>query len=273
MSGTPTGARAALPRGVPRQPRWAICYSDEEPPSAFAGYALVVLDSESHPPLAPLITAGQALLGYISLGEVNDSRPYFAAIKRQGLLIEANPNWPGSFFLDIRLPEWRRRVVEALIPPILAAGFRGLFLDTLDSPLYLEDRSPKTFAGMREAARALIAAIRRAYPHITLMMNRAYALLPNVEVEIDVALGESVRSDYDIASKTYRLVPDDLYRQQVNILRAAQWRRPRLRVFTLDYWDPADVTGLRKIYAAERANGFDPYVATVDLDRLVPEPA
>lgn len=41
---------------------------------------------------------------------------------------------------------------------------------------------------------------------------------------------------------------------------------------TLDYWNPADTAGLRRIYRAQRANGFLPYVATVELDRLVPEP-
>jgi uncharacterized protein (TIGR01370 family) len=252
--------------------RWAICYADRESPRAFTDYSLVVLDSDSHPPLAPLLAAGKTLLGYVSLGEVNISRPYYAAVKADGLLLRPNPNWPGSFLVDIRQPAWRRRVVQSVIPPILAAGFAGLFLDTLDSPLDLEDQSPKTFPGMQDAARGLVTAIRNAYPHVTLMMNRAYELLPKVEATIDVALGESVRSDYDFESKTYRLVPEDLYRQQVDILQAARRRRPALRVFTLDYWEPADLPGLRRIYDAERANGFAPYVATVDLNRVVPEP-
>jgi hypothetical protein len=43
-------------------------------------------------------------------------------------------------------------------------------------------------------------------------------------------------------------------------------------VFTLDYWNPEDAAGIRRIYRTERANGFHPYVATIKLDRIVREP-
>ena len=104
------------------------------------------------------------------------------------------------------------------------------------------------------------------------MMNRAYEILPDVDVEIDWVLGESVRADYDFDADVYRLVPDELYERQVSLLQQARERQPRLRVLTLDYWDPDDLDGIRRIYEEQRANGFVPYVATLQLDRIVPEP-
>ncbi|MEG8042050.1 hypothetical protein QP164_04330 [Sphingomonas sp. LR59] len=41
---------------------------------------------------------------------------------------------------------------------------------------------------------------------------------------------------------------------------------------TLDYWNPADTTQIAALYARESAAGFSPYVATLALDRLMPEP-
>ena len=55
-------------------------------------------------------------------------------------------------------------------------------------------------------------------------------------------------------------------------LRAARARNPALGVMTLDYWDQADVDHVRSLYARERRAGFRPYVATLALDRLWPEP-
>ena len=107
---------------------------------------------------------------------------------------------------------------------------------------------------------------------MTIVLNRAYDLLPAVERDIDMVLGESVYADYDFATKRYGRVDDDTYRQQVEILRAAAKRQPKLKVLTLDYWDPNDAAGIAEIYRIQTANGFSPYVATVELDRLVPGP-
>ena len=55
---------------------WVAYYSDDAPPEAFSAYRIVVLDSHSHPLLAPLSDRGKTLLGYLSLGEVEEHRPY-----------------------------------------------------------------------------------------------------------------------------------------------------------------------------------------------------
>jgi uncharacterized protein (TIGR01370 family) len=232
-----------------------------------------VLDSETHPSLAELKDQGKVLLGYISLGEVESYRAWFGDVSRQGLLLAENPYWKGSYFVDLRDPKWTKRVIEEIVPSILFEGFDGLFLDTLDNPIHLERIEPEKYAGMTAAAARLVRALRLHYPTIPIMLNRAYPLLPEVEDAIDMALGESVYADYDFETGTYGLVDPETYRLQVEFLTAARARRPELRVMTLDYWDPEDTEGIRHIYEVERANGFEPYVATIELDRIVPRPA
>ena len=255
------------------QMRWAAYYGQDAPLHAFDDFNLLVFDSDAHPPLDPLAARGKVLLGYLSVGEVASYRSYYAAVRAQGILLQENSNWKGSFFVDVRDSRWTRRVLDELVPQILRRGFSGVFLDTLDNPAHLERTNPRSYRGMSEAAAALVAAIRSKYPHIRIMLNRAYDLLPSVDRHIDDVVGESVYADYDFETKRYQLVPRALYEQQVRILQSARQRRPQLRVFSLDYWDPADRAGVARIYAEQRKNGFRPYVATVELDRVVPEPA
>ncbi|WP_431859074.1 endo alpha-1,4 polygalactosaminidase [Azospirillum sp.] len=251
---------------------WVVYYADKEPLSAFEPYTLVVLDSEHHPPLRPLKERGKTLLGYISLGEVESHRPWYETVKGWGILSAENPNWPGSFYVDVRDKRWTELVVAELVPALLRRGFDGIFLDTLDNPPHLERTDPKAFAGMTEAAARLVKALRRHYPGIRIMQNRGYELLPQTAGAIDYALGESVTAGWDFAAGKPHLQPPDDTAFQVEALAAAKRANPALEVMTLDYWDPNDAAGVAKLYATERARGFSPYVATVELDRVVREP-
>jgi uncharacterized protein (TIGR01370 family) len=248
-----------------------VYYSDRAGPDAFRAYDLVIFDSDTHPAVNP-VAAGSTVLGYLSLCEVEQHRKWFAAVKEAGILVGENPNWRGSYFVDIRDARWRKIVVDQLAPEILARGFNGLFLDTLDDAAELERREPEKFRGMKAAAVSLIKEIRRAAPAATLMINRGYDVLPEIAGSIDIALGESVYGTYDFSAKTYRLVPASDYRMQVDLLMKVKSLNPSLRICTLDYWDPADREGIRRVYREERSHGFDPYVATVGLDQIVREP-
>jgi uncharacterized protein (TIGR01370 family) len=249
-----------------------VYYSDRARTDVFRAYDLVIFDSDTHPAVGPVMAGGSTVLGYLSLCEVEQHRKWFAAAKEAGILAGENPNWRGSYFVDIRDARWRKIVVDQLAPEILAQGFQGLFLDTLDDAADLENRDPKKFRGMKAAAIQLVGEIRKAAPTATLMVNRGYDLLPEIAGQIDIALGESVYGTYDFSSKTYHPVPTSDYRQQVDLLIRLKAIKPSLRICTLDYWDPADRDGIRRVYREERSHGFDPYVATVGLDQIVREP-
>lgn len=251
--------------------RYAVYYSDKAPISAFGPYQTLVLDARYHPPLQPLKEQGKLLLGYISLGEVDKDSPWFRAMKEQGLLLNRNENWDSST-VDIRSSVWQRAVIEDLIPAVLREGFDGIFFDTLDSPLDLERRKPERYAGMEEAAVQLVQAVRMHYPELRIMVNRAYPILPRLAPVIDMALGESVYADYDFERQSYSRVPPPLYHQQVEWLQQAKAINPNLKVYTLDYAKPSQRQKIAKIYRIQRENGFIPYVATIKLNRLVPEP-
>lgn len=252
--------------------RWAVYYGADAPPDAFADYQMVVFDSDRHPDIEPVAARRTQVLGYLSIGEVHRSRSYFAEVERERLLIYENPTWPGAFAVDVRDARWRRRIVEELVPAILARGFQGVFLDTADTAIDLERRDRTKFAGSTLATIELVKAIRNRHPQITIVLNRGYEILPAVEGAIDMVLAESLVTAWDFENKQPRMAPADLRSSQLAQLADARRRTPKLRVLALEYWTPDDAARIKAIYSQVRALGFAPYVATVALDRVVPEP-
>ena len=252
--------------------RWAVCYSDRPSPADLARYDLIVLDPDRHPALGPIHAKKRRVLAYLSLTELGAARRPFDALDRAGVLLGPHPAWAGSHYVDVRRPEWTRAVLEDMAPRALAAGFTGLFLDTLDDADFLESQDPVRYGGVREASAALVLALRARYPDATIMVNRGYALLPAIASSIDAVLGESVLATFRPETNAYaRVSPPDV-EWQVTALRRARALNPSLAIFTLDYWDPADRDGIRRLYREQRANGFIPYVSTPRLDSLVQEP-
>lgn len=244
--------------------RWTVYYSDKLPTETFSSFDTIVFDSDSHPPLAPLKAQGKTLLGYISLGEAEKYRSYFTKIKEKGLLYKANKAWKDHIIIDVRKVEWAQMVLDELIPNILAQGFDGIMIDTIDSVTQYDD--------MQQSAVALIKAIRARYPHIKIMLNRGFEILPLVAKDIDMVMAESTYTDWKFDKKKAVLLSESLQQDYLRILQDAQLASPTLKIYTIDYWSLKDIAGVKRIYARQRAQGFVPYVGKVDLQSVYEEP-
>lgn len=248
--------------------RWAVDYGADTDPAVARQFDLLVLEPDHARAVAPLRGPSSVVLGYISLGEVEQNRPYAADLRKAGVLRAANPNWPDARMIDLRKPEWSALVTGQLVPEILAKGYDGIFLDTLDNAEAMEHAHPAALAGMTAAACQLVRQIRAHFPSITIMMNRGYALLPTVAPDVDIVLGEAMASRWDFSAKRYVMTSDEDWNWQAARLRAAKAANPSIRLAVLDYWDPADQATIAALYQRERSAGFCPYVATLALDRL-----
>ena len=163
--------------------------------SILATYDLVVLDLGYQGSINLIARTGTKVCGYLSLGEIRTSDPFREFLDPAALLPE-NPDWPGTRRVDIRHPSWRSLVLDR-IPSLEAQAFTGLMLDTLDTPPYLEHLDPVRHRGMREAAVELVNCIRARWPDMMLIMNRGYALLPDVVQNIDAVIAESLLTSPD----------------------------------------------------------------------------
>lgn len=252
--------------------RWGIDYGPNTEPTLAHAYDLLVLEPDHKRPIAALRAPGAELFGYVSLGEVHTTRPYFKELDHSGSLMKANPNWPDARYIDLRADAWRNILLRRLIPQILALGYNGIFIDTLDNAEAMEHDHPTGNHGMVEAAASLVRAIRTHFPTTKIIVNRGYAVLPAIATQIDFALGEAMAAKWDFVLKRYVRLTDADWNWQAARLRAAKALNPGLTLLTLDYWNESDRTGIARLYDQERKAGFAPYVTTLQLDRLIAEP-
>lgn len=253
--------------------RWAVYYSDALPASAFSEYDMLVFDADHHPSLDPLREQRKILLGYISLGEIEAYRTHYDWAKKAGLLLEENPNWEGHYILDVRNPVWAQYVIESIIPSLLEKGFDGIMIDTIDSPIYLEaEKDAELYKGMQDASARLIHVIRMHYPSIPIMLNRGFVLLPEIAGDLTYLMAESTYTSYDFSKKEPYLLSKEQRDEYQAYLQSALKYNPELTILTLDYWDMQDKNTVQNIYTAQRAEGFSPYVTTIDLHTHTPEP-
>jgi hypothetical protein len=250
--------------------RWLAFYGVTAEETVLASYDIVVLDPGYQGSIRLATNPATGVCGYLSLGEIRSSDPFLPFLDRAALLPE-NPDWPGTRRVDVRHPSWRSLILERQIPFLASRGFTGLMFDTLDTPPYLEQLDPPRYRGMREAAIGLVDSIRRRWPELMLIMNRGYALLPDVAQKLDAIIAESLITSPNLQTGGFSWVDPQQVELQLKLLNPATRRRPPLPILSLDYWDPSDGRTIAEIYRRERELGHHPYVATRSLDQIVPE--
>jgi polysaccharide biosynthesis protein PelA len=253
-----------------RSLRWLAFYGMTAEEGILGGYDIVVLDQGYQGSIRQVVAAGAQVCCYLSLGEIRTADPFVNDLDDAALLSE-NPDWPGTHRVDVRSLSWRSLILDRRIPSLAAQGFTGLMLDTLDTPPHLERLDPSQYGGMRQAAVNLVESIRGRWPEMMLIMNRGYALLPDVVHQIDALLAESFMTRPDRQTGGFAWVEPGQIDVHRGLLKPAMQREPPLPILSLDYWDPDDPTTIAEIYRRERDLGHHPYVSTRCLDQIVPE--
>ncbi|WP_433692529.1 bifunctional glycoside hydrolase 114/ polysaccharide deacetylase family protein [Herbaspirillum seropedicae] len=200
------------------------------------------------------------LFAYVSLGEVQPSRPYYKQLP-PGLLRGDNAAW-GSRVIDQNAPGWRDFFLDKIIAPLWAQGWRGFFLDTLDSYQLFA----KTDAERAVQTQAMIATLRefkRRYPEAKLILNRGFELLPEIAPLTYAVAAESLYRGYDAGRRSYGPVKDNDRAWLMGQMQTAR-ERYHLPVIAIDYVDPQQ--GGARALARETAqkisaDGFIPWVA------------
>lgn len=267
--GAAGATRPDMPVERDRRLKWLAFYGESADEAALSAYDLVVLDPMFQGDLAR-VGAGNSLCAYLSLGEVRRADKSFERLD-PACLLEENPAWPGTWRVDVRQAAWRDFVLRETLPAIRARGFKGLMLDTLDTPPWLEQSDPVANRGMSQASIELVRAIRHACPDMLIVVNRGYAILPHLRPMVDAVLAESLLTS-PVPEGGFRWNSPSELEMQLTLLAAAREATPPLLILSLDYWDPADAAGLREIYRRQRALGHQPYVATPLLGEIIPEP-
>lgn len=247
---------------------WLCYYGTDFGPAQYGRFDLVVLDGLRHPPLVRKDTGKPLLLGYITAGESDPASPTWILVQNQNFIAGKNDNW-GSLVIDMRSPKWQGILLDIVIPKVLAQGFDGIFLDTIDSALALaEGKDAAKYNGMRESILAFLGRVRQRFPNIHICMNRGLELLPEAAGLINSLLIEDLSFEYDFESKEYRAVKPQVRRALVAMARKGLAANPKLTVLTLDYATPDQKERIKEAISYSRSKGFVPYVSTLALDQV-----
>ena len=226
---------------------------------------MVVLSGDPRIPLTDL-PRQTIRLGYLSIGEADPRRDYWNEVRGASFLVEPDPSWPENVRVDLRDPRWQAVLLNQEIPRLLALGFDGLMLDTIDTAPYLESKDPSRFGGMRQGLRDLVRAIHDRFGQARLVANGTEALV-DVAPAVDGFIVEGVFATYDFGRRLYRETTDQERSWKLGKIdqALAVAHRP---VFTIEYADVGDAA--LSDWAATQAeqHGFRPYVTVKDLNML-----
>lgn len=249
-------------------PSVALYYGATPPVDVLAGYDIAVLEPDSGflPREHPL--PNTSWFAYASVGEVTPHRSYYREIPADWF-IGRNTTW-SSHVVDQSKSGWPAFFLRHVIDPLWALGYRGFFLDTLDS-YQLATKTDAARAQQREGLVRVIRAIKKRHPQAKLILNRGFELLPQVHGDVDAIAFESLFNGWDQAHQRYVPVPDDdraWLLAQARIVRE-QYKLP---VIAIDYCAPSDGACARSSIDQIDALGLIPYVTDGALQTVRPAP-
>ncbi len=244
----------------------AFYYAPDVPWEALGAFDVAVVDPGNvgealwHHRLNP----ATQVAAYVSLGEVQPSRPYFSDTDPSWRL-GTNSDW-GSVVMDQTQPRWREFFVQRVITPLWKQGYTAFFLDTMDS-FHLVASTTQAKARQADGLAQLVRDIKTAHPQAKLIFNRGFEVLPLVHTLAHAVAAESLFQGYDTVKKAYRDVPASDREWLWGQLKRCK-EQYGLPVIAIDYL-PAEQRHLAVTTASKiRALGAIAWVATPELNHL-----
>jgi len=242
----------------------AFYYGANPPFNELQAFQVVVVDPGHK--FAPLTyrTKDSELFAYVSLGELESSRPYSAHVPQEWVKGK-NQAWQ-SLVIDQTVKGWPEFVTKQIIGPLWEQGYRGFFLDTLDSYRLIahteEDR--------REQEAGLIRVIQRIkaqFPEAKLIFNRGFELLPAVGTQAYALAAESLYHGWNQATKQYVEVSEEDRQWLLGQLATVQ-QTYHLPVIIIDYLPPKERQASRALAHTIQDLNMIPWISVPELNML-----
>jgi hypothetical protein len=245
-------------------PNIAWYYGDKPPVAQLRAFDAVVVEPDHGFDPAQFRTPSTQWLAYVSVGEVTPERRWYKDLPK-GWLSGSNDAW-ASRVIDQAQPEWPAFYVDHVIKPLWDRGYRGFFLDTLDS-YQLVARNDAARAAQEAGMVRVIRAIKARYPDARLIFNRGFEILPQVHDLAYAVAFESLYRGWDQGARQYRQVNDadrEWLMDQARKIRDAY----HLPVIAIDYCPPSDRACARDTAKRIKAQGLVPYVTDPELSTI-----
>ena len=242
------------------QPSVAFFYGKQPPLLALCMYDMVVVDPKAQ--FDPHDCGSVSLpIAYVSVGEVPTDAAYLKDIPPTWV-IGTNPAWNDNKIIDQNNTDWQSYFIEQHITPLWKQGYKGFFLDTLDS-YRLAISDPLLQHKQRDSLISLIQQIKHRYPDAKILLNRGFHLLPQVRTQIDGVVIESLYHAWNQAQQRYELtskVDQDLLFQEIARLKQLQ-----LPIMVIDYIAPQNQAKAPLLYKQLSQQGLMPWITDKQL--------
>lgn len=260
LTSAPMSSAQSPQKPAKGNPATAFFYGKDVPRELLAHYDRVVVEPDH---FAKIPESPRAeLFAYVSLGEVNRTRPWYASIPKN-LFLGKNAQW-GSDVVDTKNPAWQAFVLDRVIEPLWAKGYRGFFFDTLDS----YKNFAKTPAEEQPHARqlgAIVTTLKKRHPDAKVVLNRGFDVLPHSS-GVDGFVAESLYATCDSNGANCRDMPTTATQELLQRLKTVQ-STYNVPITVIDY-APPDRAGRKAIANRIRESGFDPWVSAPALDEI-----
>jgi polysaccharide biosynthesis protein PelA len=243
-------------------PAVALFYGEKAPLAELKAFDIVVVEPDhGYDPLR-YHTPDSELFAYVAVAEVQPSRPYFKEIPAAWKMARNN-DW-GSDVLNQTPAEWPDFFADKIVGPLWNQGYRGFFLDTLDSY-----RLAKNFdeATQQEGLVRVIETLHRRFPGIRLILNRGFEIIPRVRDKVFMVAAESLFRGWNAGAQRYEEVKASDREWLLTQLKTIK-EGYGLPVLAIDYVTPGDRQATRETAERIRAQGFIPWVTDSNLDSL-----
>ncbi len=257
--------------------KWVVYYGDSLRASDIQGVDLAIVDPDLIRPdlvkpnlVEPFLTISRLFssktqwIAYLSLGEVNASRPYWKDLKAASAVLSENPHWPGAYRVDFRSEAWRRKLLEDLIPEFMAKGYVGVFLDTIDVPI--EQERTGAAPGSRRALVDFVKEARKLFPRLKIIPNNGLEVLPEIQDEIWGVVVEDLYTRHDFSTEKSVPTPEDEAITKEKVLDA--FIKTGKPVLTLLYDQAFDTPLVKRAIDKSERKGYGWYWSRVDLSTL-----
>lgn len=246
---------------------WVVYYGTQLKESQYDNIDWAIVDPDSTYPKKYSDDLKTKFIAYLSVGEAESYRSYWQDIDRRSVIVKKNPNWPDNFLVDIRAPAWQDLLIHKLIPEYIKRGFQGVMLDTIDTPIYLEDMYPQKFKGSKKALLDLIVTIREKFPEILIIPNNGLPHLKDFGHLIDGILVEDLYTRYDFQKKQVFETPveDEKAKEKFLDTFLKLEKKPVLNIL---YNDNAEESVTEKGIQKSNAKGYLWYVTKLNLMSL-----
>nr|WP_295937717.1 bifunctional glycoside hydrolase 114/ polysaccharide deacetylase family protein [uncultured Acidovorax sp.] len=241
-------------------PAIALHYGSAAPMDELRVFDIVVVEPDhGHDPVR-MRGRGTELYAYVSVAEVQSSRPYYPRIPEHWKLAR-NGAW-NSEVIDQTPAEWPDFFAREVVQPLWQRGYRGFFLDTLDS-YRLADKYDEL--GQQAGLVRVVETLHAQFPGIQLILNRGFEVVPRVKDKIRMVAAESLFRGWNAQAGRYedvRPADREWLSGQLRTIR----ERDGLPILVIDYVPPHDRALTRQTAADIAALGFTPWVSDAKLE-------